>query len=282
MMVTSEDANALARELEQRRRMDKIVKNHVLDLHVYDKPFLRRTAVANSSHNARFLMSSPFTDLLADNAPSNIASPSVVREHLMPKGRRDLNFRKTEVKPLVAIPDEWIVFHGRMSEPQADTAMPPPARRSIRLADTDDSSPRAENTTAEPPMPASPTLQTEQARHVNAKRAKPVPILPPPRPILGRKRIPKVAPVFAPTVPALVESASSPSPEPDQKPESPICTNKYQSASSIKQSPSVMDRKETPIPAPQPWKHIFPQKAQSPAAPTPSLSPATPKRKAVY
>ncbi|RYP30143.1 hypothetical protein DL767_006391 [Monosporascus sp. MG133] len=75
------DAAVPLEKREQRRRMDGIVKDHILDLHVYDKPARRDRKASKTSRNDDFLMSGAImtgSDLLGGTAPS-VTSPDIVR-----------------------------------------------------------------------------------------------------------------------------------------------------------------------------------------------------------
>lgn len=118
-------------------------------------------------------------------------------------------------------------------------ALPIPGSALPNDSNPPDTPAMADNVVAENSLLSSPTLHTKQAQrlsmaHVNTK---PVPIRRPRPQVLAPKRIPKVMPVFAPIVSEKLEDPKTSSP--------------------------VVARKETPIPAPQPWKTILPSSGSS-------------------
>ena len=300
---SSED-NPMAERLEQRRRMDKIVKDHVLDRHVYNRLHSRRTATKVPGYDDQFLMAGGLGAHIADGPLNETASSAILVDRSGTRKRKQSLTRNGGDMPLMASSRGYSP-HQHVREPQTDAVVSTPTRRSSRLFHTNGASPIQEGTIIDPVVPASPTLQTKQARRLDAGISRPVRILPPPRPTLAPKRIPKVTPTFppfvpkqteqsesppsksvtpilAPTIPELLEKAKSGDIELAKRRNSPMHAKISQSTSPAAHPPSSpIVRKETPVTAPQPWKHLLPQQAYFPSASTASISPATTKAKAV-
>ncbi|RYP76153.1 hypothetical protein DL771_001977 [Monosporascus sp. 5C6A] len=196
-----EDAAAALEKREQRRRMDDIAKDHILDLHVYDKPARKGRKASTTNRDDDFLMSGaivtgPVDDVLGKTVPSVTSQGT----------------------PLIE-----------------------------------------ESTTDEPLLPSSPTVHTKKARRLESdKPTKPVPIQGPRSQVFTQKRVPRVTPVFAPTISDLMEHAKKSSDGegrtdashgPSMGEEGPVSSPNVHSPLRV--------RKETPIPAPQPWKGLL-------------------------
>ncbi|RYP54354.1 hypothetical protein DL768_000928 [Monosporascus sp. mg162] len=79
-----EDAAVALEKREQRRRMDDIAKDHILDLHVYDRPAQRGRKASATSRDDDFLMSGAIVTgsvdgLLRRTVPS-VTSQDIVRD----------------------------------------------------------------------------------------------------------------------------------------------------------------------------------------------------------
>ncbi len=210
---------AAADRAEKRRRMDEIVKEHIRDLHVYDKPSSTSRNTRGTSH--AYFMSGAIPTGSSDNLLSNtIASATATVSH------------RSGV---------W---------------------QSARIMQSRGTPRMEESTIDEPFIPSSPTVHAQKRKAQRPSLdipAKPVHIRGPLTQSFTPKRIPKVTPVFAPTIPELVEYAkTSSSGGKGEKDESPIRAygnRKPTSSDHIKSS--VSTRKETPIPVPQPWKNLL-------------------------
>ncbi|RYP89617.1 hypothetical protein DL770_004264 [Monosporascus sp. CRB-9-2] len=234
-----EDAAVPLEKREQRRRMDDIVKDHIFDLHVYDKPAQRGRKASTTSRDDDFLMAGAIVtgsgdDLLGGTAPS-VTSQDIVRDVY------------TWGEQLQGTP------------------------------------PIEESTTDEPFLLSSPTIHTKKAQRLESDKPTKPTLIQGPRPqVFTRKRIPRVTPVLAPTISELMEHAKKSSGGRDQTEAShgPSMGAKGPVSSPKVHSP-LRVRKETPIPAPQPWKGLLrspgvaPFQAISPHQSRPS-TPSTP------
>lgn len=304
-LETSTKADPMAEKLEQQRRMHEIVKDHdhALDRYVYDRLPPRRMAAKVSSRDDEFLMSGGLGPCTAAGTSSNTDSSEILSNRGRSRKRKQRRARKSlDMTPLIN--SDGYIIHQRVRELQADAGNGSIIHQRVRglqadagaststggsdgLLHTNGSSGIQKGMAIDPVVPASPTLQTKQAQRLDAGRSRPVRIPPPPRPTLTPKRIPKVTPTFPPFVPKQTEQAESPSPKsftPVLAPTIPELLEKAKSPPSTRQPsplPSPIIRKETPIPAPQPWKDLLPQPAYPRSASTASIPPATHKAKRV-
>lgn len=214
-------------KVEQRRRMDEIVKEHVLDLHVYDRP--PRRNMRSMGQDNDFLMSGAIVTGSLDNLLG------------------DLDPSTTDLRAQ-----------------QAAMAVPTPSKprrspRNLKVKGT----PALESSIMDEEFPpSSPTMQTKQARRLSGKTTKPVPIPRPSSKVLTPKRIPKVTPVFTPTTSELAEHGKTLSVA-KGKDKSIALSSELRSVSFSNAKSPVRPRKETPVPAPQPWKYILPSSGSS-------------------
>lgn len=215
-----EDA-AFAVKAEQRRRMDEIVENHILDLHVYDKPYTKPTNARHECLDEQFFMSGAIVTGPVDELFRN-AAPSATT-------RNNRSFG------LLAVPEE---------PGASDEASAMPSRRSRRLLFSAQTSKVGDTTLDEPSTLNSPTVQTKAKQLSSGEPT--TPAHPPrvrivkPKPVLTAKRIPKDKPVFAPADFDPARDAKSASSKEEHGSSTPT--------SAGQETPR---KKETPVPAPR-------------------------------